>query len=121
MPEEPVSRGDLGPIDAYLVEARSIGGLSGTPVFVHMGGVRTLAGKARFRGGSFYWLGLMHGHWDLPVSYTDSLAENISTGERVNMGIAIVVPAMKILEVLTQPQLVEMRRREEVTPSSPEA
>ena len=36
MPEEPVQHPSLGPIDAYLIEARSIGGLSGSPVFVHL-------------------------------------------------------------------------------------
>jgi len=31
----------------------------------------------------------------------------------VNTGIAVVVPALKILEVLNQPQLVEMRRMDD--------
>jgi hypothetical protein len=47
----------------------------------------------------------MHGHWDLPVSF--SAAEQ---AEAVNMGVSIVVPAKKILEVLYHPELVAMRK-----------
>jgi hypothetical protein len=45
----------------------------------------------------------MHGHWDLPIGVGTEEAE------AVNMGIAIVVPAQKILEVLYHPELVAMR------------
>ncbi|MFC2023021.1 hypothetical protein ACFLTL_02570, partial [Chloroflexota bacterium] len=40
MPEELVQSKELGATEAYLVEARSIGGLSGSPVFVHLSGIR---------------------------------------------------------------------------------
>lgn len=110
MPEEPV-RSSLGPIDAFLIEARSIGGLSRSPVYVHVPMVRTwkvrpeLAGR---EGSVFYLLGLMHGHWDIPTSEpTDDLSEDSLNSQRVNVGIAIVIPAAKILEVITQPMIRE--------------
>jgi len=53
MPAEKVpSR--LGSIDGYLIEVRSIGGLSGSPVFVEESHFRTQR--------RFYLMGLIHGH-----------------------------------------------------------
>jgi hypothetical protein len=45
MPEEPVKTKDYGLIDAYLIEARSVGGLSGSPVFVVTGGMARRIGQ----------------------------------------------------------------------------
>jgi hypothetical protein len=94
----------LGDIEAYLVEARSIGGLSGSPAFVRETGAEG--------AGSFYLLGLMHGHWDVPAKGRSGMGGMYSKGA-VNVGIAIVVPAKKILEVLNQPRLVEIRRADD--------
>lgn len=81
-----------GNIEAYLIEARSIGGLSGSPAFV-----RATTGRS-------YLLGLMRGHWDIP-------AETEEIYVKVNVGIAIVEPAKKISEVLNHPELVKMREQ----------
>jgi hypothetical protein len=99
-------------IDAYLIESRSIGGLSGSPVFVR----QTVAmetssspmipfarknpdGVLHGVGGQIYLLGSMIGHWDVPEGFSPTQAE------AVNMGIAPVVPASKILEIIDQPEL----------------
>jgi hypothetical protein len=113
MPEEPVQTRDLGPIDAYLVEARSIGGLSGSPVFVHFGAARFIDGRLRtsLGGPKFYWLGLMHGHFHAPLPGQDSSIEDLFSQEYVNMGIAIVIPVHKILEVINQESLVRARQQ----------
>lgn len=114
MPEEPVEveiMGNVYEIDAYLIEARSIGGLSGSPVFVHMGIVRPPRVGDYSQSFTYYWLGLMHGHWDIPVR-PDDVEEDDSTvppEERVNMGIAIVVPVTKILEIINQPFFEQQR------------
>lgn len=97
MPEEKVTVTKLGKIDAYLIEARSIGGLSGSPVYVHVEAVRYSDERmptAIYSGPGHYLLGLMHGHYD---QYWQS------GKDKVNLGIAIVVPAAKILEVINQP------------------
>lgn len=109
MPEERVES-KLGPIDAYLIEARSIGGLSGSPVFVHLTGVRQ--GSLSLGREPIFWLGLMHGHWDTVVAQSDMLGLDQFEGEKVNMGIGIVVPVTKILEILNQPDLAESRRQQ---------
>jgi hypothetical protein len=113
MPEERVQTRDFGAIEAYLVEARSIGGLSGSPVFAHLVGTRHLGKTSKLEAGKVYVLGLIHGHWDLPVVGTNELAKDISNIEQINMGIAIVVPVSKILEVLNRKELVEKRRADE--------
>lgn len=114
MPEEKIDTMAFASIDAYLIESRSIGGLSGSPVFVHLGWVRNVDGQIKFASspiGIFYLLGLMHGHWDRDERADDNITEDIDGG-KVNMGIAIVVPATKILEIINQPELVERRQAE---------
>jgi hypothetical protein len=112
MPEEPIqtdfgaTESTPGTMDAYLIEARSMGGLSGSPVYVHLGFVRNLQGATNIlsKGVTFYLLGLMHGHWDTKAQI-DEVTEDSLQLKKVNMGIAIVVPAPKILEVINQPSM----------------
>ena len=110
-----------GLMDAYLIEARSIGGLSGSPAFVRspmkaMPGLNMPNVKVRpgVPGYEFYFLGLMHGHWDLPPEAMNSPGMVVATptSRGVNMGIAIVVPAYKILETIYQEELREMREEQ---------
>lgn len=114
MPEEPIVT-KRGPMEAYLIEARSIGGISGSPVFVRMGGVREREGQMQIRADSYYLLGLMHGHWDLemPGAETDTIIEDALKREGINMGIAVVIPAQKIMETINQEELVDFRKRME--------
>lgn len=106
MPEEPVVTRKFGAMDAYLIEARSIGGLSGSPVFVHKSNIRARDGRLEVRreGDIFLLLGLIHGHWDIaPMDpESDTVIEDIPQSERINMGVGIVVPASKILETINQ-------------------
>lgn len=101
-----------GPMEVYLAEGRSIGGLSGSPVFVRP--TSRIVGLGNEQGpqpvfgvGVFQFLGLMLGHWDLPVGV------NLGQAEAVNMGISIVVPAKKILETLYHPELVALRNEQD--------
>jgi hypothetical protein len=99
------------PMECYLIESRSIGGLSGSPVFVIDIGlvdlpplIQPTTSVVTIR--KFYLLGLIQEHWDLkPGEIVDTDEDN----EKVNMGIAIVVPAKSILEVLGQPAVVAKR------------
>ena len=109
MPKDSIPVKGFGPMEAYLAEGRSIGGLSGSPVFVRHTlklPVATKTGTEHLSGlGSFHLLGLMHGHWEVPTAFA-----NTEEAEAVNMGVSIVVPAKKILEVLYHPELVAMRK-----------
>lgn len=99
MPDEPVPTAN-GEVEAYLIEARSIGGLSGSPAFVR---------ETVKDAGEVYLLGLMHGHWDLPPEEKNAANRNKDALGAVNMGIAIVIPAKTILEVIDHPELMAMR------------
>jgi hypothetical protein len=110
----------VGDVDGYLIETKSLGGISGSPVFVRetvyfSGAVgperRPVQACAQ---GDIYLLGLVHGHWsirpeDVNETRIEVKSEKIDK-EAANMGIAITVPAKKIMEVLNHPELVELRR-----------
>lgn len=112
-------------IHAHLVESHSIGGLSGSPVFIRET-VRINAGVQFKKGfylntvnsptpeipgiehvelagtGRFFFFGSTVGHWEVRVGSTNTVLEAI------NMGVSPIVPAQKILEVITQPELLTL-------------
>jgi hypothetical protein len=105
MPEEKVAVRQFGLIDAYLIEARSLGEITGSPVFLHVGTDRATdcdVNQAQ-RGTAICWLGLVHGHYDVPLTPIDSAAkaaDDVLSIDCANTGITIVVPAHKIQEVV---------------------
>jgi hypothetical protein len=118
MPDELLETKNRVKMAGYLIEARSIGGLSGSPVFVHMPALRVIDGEVTQNTGKIhYLLGLMHGHYDLKeTSLADAAGEDgaemdATNPERLNVGIGIVVPAKDIEETLMQDELVEARKR----------
>jgi hypothetical protein len=119
MPEEPVYTKYAGYIDAYLIEARSIAGLSGSPVFVNTPEPQVPAGFVLdpktnpddISWPNYHFLGLMHGHFDLQNLTEDSVIEDASQGRGINSGMGLVIPASKIIETLFQPELKEMRKK----------
>ncbi len=109
LPTERVPARNFDPMEVYLAEGRSIGGLSGSPVFIRQT-VNFMMKDDKgedfpFSGlGQLYLLGMMHGHWELPGSF--SKAEN---AEAVTMGISIVTPIHQINEILYSPEMILMR------------
>lgn len=106
MAEEKISTKSFGDIDAYLVESRSIGGLSGSPVFLNLGIARIIKKQVKFATGEpiFYLIGLVHGHYDVQASELDNVGtedkEDHLSPDRVNTGIAMVVPFHNIEAVI---------------------
>ena len=107
----------LGFADMYLVEARSIGGLSGSPVWAR----NTMIMPMQSRGGKPLpaslvgpgkLLGLMQGHWDIDESKINDY-QIAHERKGVNLGIGLVVPAMKILETLYCLPLMAARQEED--------
>jgi hypothetical protein len=105
-PADPVEL-STGTDHAILIECRSIGGLSGSPVFVHCPPWRydenwnvahlatpTVPGNA----GPNYLLGVMHGIYTSEGSDLDGLGD--ASGEPLNTGIAAVVPIKRALELI---------------------
>lgn len=123
MPGEPIAT-ERGPMPGYLIEARSIGGLSGSPAFVQIprpqewekqpDGLKRIAPF-------FFFMGVIHGHW--PVGpLADAVTEDSLREEVVNMGVAIVLPAPSVMETLEQPALqalMEGWRQEVQSATSP--
>jgi hypothetical protein len=112
MPDEPI-QSKWGPLKPpYLVEARSIGGLSGSPVFWYRGPSRIKSNEIQMGGQRFFLLGLVHGHYDIKDEWwdcdDDTSTDSVET-RSLNMGIAMVVPASDILETLNLPELQQQR------------
>lgn len=125
-----IGRNETGDVvvdaEVYLIESRSIGGLSGSPVFVHLTGNPYMSmrpiGAGRYQAGNFFFpgeiflLGVATGHWEVFAEERNEINPQGPTGrdrgkdkEIVNLGIAITFPASKLLETLNHPELVAMR------------
>jgi len=98
--------------NVYLIEARSIGGISGAPVFtrpevMQRVNVGTQEHNGLFHLDSHLFIGMIRGHWDIDGDVNE---QNPQPGRKgVNMGIAMVVPAYRILEALNHPALAAHR------------
>jgi hypothetical protein len=135
MPDDPVPRVNLHDriceVEAYLIEVRSVGGISGSPVFLRSPiglpyDIVSRTGKRRIEkahiSGGYHLLGLVHGHWEIPPDKKDAVAFPLARqGEpSINLGIAIAIPAKKILDILNRSELVAMRKEEEQRSSEAE-
>jgi hypothetical protein len=107
---EPVLNRDGVPMDVYLVESRSLGGLSGSPVFIDIITAKTVRPPshgffaAAYPANSptrFKLFGVIHGHFGNDVE-SDAIVNEGEQAIGVNFGIVMVIPAEKINEVLKQ-------------------
>lgn len=116
MPRDPIQL-TTGEDTVALVEARSIGGLSGSPVFLHLPfwrdqpeGAASLVvrpgGAVADSGGESRLFGVMHGFY--PVGPNDP--DGVSGGDtNLNTGIAVVVFVDRVVELLNLPDRVSER------------
>lgn len=118
MPAETIQT-ELGYTEMYLVEARSIGGMSGSPVFVRPTLSLQIARRDRppetgfLPGTGETLLGMAQGHWDIREEEINKSSFTHDSKRGVNYGIALVVPAYKIHETIYQAELVAMRKQQE--------
>ena len=122
MPEEKIET-SYGYHDAYLVEVRSIDGLSGSPVFVSNSLMQTKDGKlAPTEKLNFKFLGVLLGTNEVinPKDFVDirqpGTGENDQAGVRtlLNTGIGIVAPADLVIETVKHPETEERRMNAKV-------
>ena len=107
LPEEPMIDDDTGlEYHALLAEIRSIGGLSGSPVFACLEPGRVKAGVIDLSRKMFL-LGLVRGHWDVKRQPADVV---MADAESVNVGIALITPVADILTLLDGEELSAQRR-----------
>ncbi len=124
MPEEPIWHKKSGKdFQAYVAEMRSIGGLSGSPVFVYLDEYRNP--KPDLPEGVDYLillLGLVRGHWELDEdeggkkipkknNFEFDVRLGYSKGENLNVGIALITPA-QILYTLLMHEKVRNDRKQ---------
>jgi hypothetical protein len=97
-------------IDAYLVEARSWGGHSGSPAFIYYPPDRDPA-RIVVGGNPPALLGVVHGHYEIKQDVA-FIGDILGSGKvPINAGMAVVIPAQKIIDTLMQEALVEERNR----------
>lgn len=106
MAEEKVQTSKFGLMDAFLIEARSIGGISGAPVFLNLGVARSIGGKVKHSQSGqpiLFLLGLVHGHYDTLDSDVDAVqTDEDDRNQHVNTGIAIVTPVTSVHKVICE-------------------
>ncbi|MBI1361844.1 MAG: hypothetical protein GC155_16330 [Alphaproteobacteria bacterium] len=113
LPDGPVQT-RLGMADVYLVEAYSIGGMSGSPAIITAATIHPHPPSgARLRGiGRSALLGLVHGHWDNVDSDADGDAAQAEPKIVTNSGVSVIVPASKIIEVIEQDEITALKAAE---------
>lgn len=123
MPAEPIEQTDRGFMqESILVEARSLSGFSGSPVFIYTSSyIHAPDNREHFAGNRVqmtplspcFLLGVDwgHHHWREKVrdGYT---GEPVDSADFIpsNSGMMMVVPAWKILDLLDLPEFVQRRR-----------
>ena len=130
MPSEPILT-DHGTFPAFLIEARSIPGMSGSPVFrCHPvltdtnSPLSSLLGGGGFMLGGMDWmkphqsatdmeyvwslLGVAYGHYQTKYR-ARSTSQRV---HRLNTGIALVVPTSALVEMLNSDQEKDMRKKQ---------
>ena len=100
---------------SFLVEARSLAGFSGSPVFIYQGaGINPETGMMSPTVRSHVWL--LGVDWCHLSHFEPVLGEDKETPVepkqwvRRNTGMAGVIPAWKIVELLNEPEVVTMRK-----------
>lgn len=104
----PVRDGATGKIIetvTYLVEAQTLSGLSGSPVFIQkfqqIPGLKTAGGGGALAYGDWRILGIYQGAWDGEPGEILAADRNLSgTTLRVPVGMGIVVPGERIFELI---------------------
>jgi hypothetical protein len=104
MPDEPIKT-PAGDVRAYIAEMRSIGGLSGSPVFVRLGPNRPNRPDGVPGQPYYFLLGQIRGHWDAMGNFGQEL------NQEINMGMALITPVADLLSVLHGDALVAKRKK----------
>ncbi len=104
-------------VEGYLVEAQTLEGLSGSPVFVRRSIQRTDKDKGNKLNtwvyGAVFLLGVYQSAWDAEPGAILAGDRGGNEKMRVPVGMGVVVPAEKILEVLSMPKLKDRRAASE--------
>jgi hypothetical protein len=89
--------------DLFLADVMSFGGNSGSPVFIRTGGDNQVIGNYEY-----FLLGVMQGFYSTDSKVSVQTAE-LNGVAKENTGVAAVVPADKIVEILESPRAASRR------------
>lgn len=96
--------GKIVEVEGYLVEAQTLEGLSGSPAFIQqfqrIPGLKTPQGGGTLAYGDAKILGLYQGAWDGEPGAILAADRNLAGGLRVPVGMGIIVPGERILELI---------------------
>jgi hypothetical protein len=92
--------------DLFLADVMSFGGNSGSPVFIRTGGDNQAFGSIQY-----FLLGVMQGFYSTDSKVSVQTAE-LNGVAKENTGVAAVIPAEKISEILESPRAVSRRDTE---------
>lgn len=137
MPIEPIRQQSGFEQESFLVEARSIGGYSGSPVFLYIpsgsyregvkdwNSPKVSEGEKWERGKKYGWM-TSHGPWLLGIDWgylnhwdvvRDATGRPVNTSNpramqvRLNTGMMTVVPSWKLMDILDDGPIAEERKR----------
>jgi hypothetical protein len=133
LPDEPVLS-HRGIVKAYLVEVKSIAGLSGSPVYINLPHIVVVNGRICIRdGSSLICIGVMLGY-HLVASVDDQIFVPQTQGEEVtsefslderNTGFAVVAPIEKLFDIMDRRDVqkimdaeIEWRKNSEISPAA---
>lgn len=101
MSEEKIQSGKETEEDLYLMDCHSFAANSGSPAFFYV----SLERHPAFLQQRLFLAGVVKGHFRFPPDYESP----IDTGERPNIGVAAIIPAYKLYEILHTPRMKKMR------------
>lgn len=126
MPHEPIrSQHPSGPFEqiSFLVEARSIPGFSGSPVFVHIPAGASRPGKSfleSYTDTQTWLLGVDWAHLNSWEPARDEFGNELPFKVRANPGMMAVVPAWRLDQLLDGEEMKERRGRMDQSRSQPQ-
>jgi hypothetical protein len=106
MPREPVPTTLRSLGDVYLVDSHVFGGNSGSPMFVDLAGQR---GGGMIVGVNYRLLGVVSGYVQEDINFILQPVAAYAGTLTANSGIAMVVPAQKILDIINSAELQKQR------------
>lgn len=104
-------------VDAFLIEAQSWGGHSGSPAFMYWPAniepelhnvpdqIRAWGRGDITKNRGPWLLGLVHGHLDVFIPIKDPAFPERGATMPVNAGLVVVIPAVRLYELLEMPEL----------------
>jgi hypothetical protein len=101
--------------ETYLIEAQTLEGLSGSPVFVReiapLQGAQTASGHQAGVLGDLFLLGIYAGAWDGRPGEVLADDRGLKGQQRIPVGMGMVVPADKLIELIVDdPNLSHFRK-----------